>query len=141
MILIIIKFELFKQSFRILINISIQKILYICDSALTILYNLANLPELKIHFRECNAMLVCIQLIRDMSKLCPFFHQIIAEYTKLPSNTIRIQFPETNENEEYIVSIKELQDISSAIRVTSCLLLPLIMNEDEDNLLAANTSG
>ncbi len=52
-----------------------------------------------------------------------------------------MQFPETNENEEYIISIKELQDISSAIRVTSCLLLPLIMNEDEDNLLAANTSG
>jgi hypothetical protein len=25
--------------------------------------------------------------------------------------------------------------------VTSCLLLPLIMNEDEDNILAANTSG
>ena len=38
-------------------------------------------------------------------------------------------------------SIKELRDIATAIRVTSCLLLPLIMNEDEDNLLAENTSG
>lgn len=37
--------------------------------------------------------------------------------------------------------MKELQDIASAIRVTSCLLLPLIMNEDEDNILAENTSG
>ncbi|CAF4779986.1 unnamed protein product, partial [Rotaria sp. Silwood2] len=37
-----------------------QKILYICDSALTILYNLANLPELKLHFRECKAMTVRI---------------------------------------------------------------------------------
>ncbi|CAF0786604.1 unnamed protein product [Adineta steineri] len=99
-----------------------QKILYICDSALTILYNLANLPELKIHFRECNAM------------------TIIAEFTKLPTNTIQIQFPEITGNEEYILSIKELQDVASAIRVTSCLLLPLIMNEDEDNLLATNTS-
>ncbi|CAF0790448.1 unnamed protein product [Adineta steineri] len=99
-----------------------QKILYICDSALTILYNLANLPELKIHFRECNAM------------------TIIAEFTKLPTNTIQIQFPEITDNEEYILSIKELQDVASAIRVTSCLLLPLIMNEDEDNLLATNTS-
>ncbi|UJR16315.1 hypothetical protein I4U23_003221 [Adineta vaga] len=99
-----------------------QKILYICDSALTILYNLANLPELKIHFRECNAM------------------NIIAEYTRLPSNTIKIQFSRTSANDEYILSLKELQDIASAIRLTSCLLLPLIMNEDEDNLLAANTS-
>ncbi|CAF1002516.1 unnamed protein product [Adineta ricciae] len=99
-----------------------QKILYICDSALTILYNLANLPDLKIHFRECNAM------------------NIIAEYTRLPSNTINIQCSRTPDNEEYIASLKELQDIASAIRLTSCLLLPLIMNEDEDNLLAANTS-
>ena len=52
-----------------------------------------------------------------------------------------MQFPETSANEDYITSIKELQDIVSAIRVTSCLLLPLIMNEDEDNILAANTSG
>ena len=36
--------------------------------------------------------------------------------------------------------IKELQDIASAMCVTSCLLLPLIMNEDEDNLLTTNTS-
>ncbi len=69
------------------------------------------------------------------------FPQIIAEYTKPPSDTIQIQFPETSENEESILSIKELQDIASAIRITSCLLLPLIMNEDEDNLLAENTSG
>ncbi|CAF4028111.1 unnamed protein product [Rotaria sordida] len=99
-----------------------QKILYICDSALTILYNMANLPELKIHFRECNAT------------------NIIAEYTKLSSDTILIQFPETDVNQDCITSIKELQDVISAIRVTSCLLLPLIMNEDEDNILAANTS-
>ncbi|CAF1303109.1 unnamed protein product [Rotaria magnacalcarata] len=33
-----------------------QKILYLCNSALTILYNLVNLAELKIHFRECEAM-------------------------------------------------------------------------------------
>ncbi|CAF3920952.1 unnamed protein product [Rotaria magnacalcarata] len=33
-----------------------QKILYLCNSALTILHNLANLAELKIHFRECEAM-------------------------------------------------------------------------------------
>ncbi|CAF1114792.1 unnamed protein product [Rotaria sp. Silwood1] len=99
-----------------------QKILYICDSALTILYNLANLPELKIHFRECKIM------------------PIITDYTKLPSNTVQIQFPETSENEEYFVIIKELQNLSSAIRVTSCLLLTLIMNEDEDNFLATNTS-
>ncbi|CAF3145132.1 unnamed protein product [Rotaria sp. Silwood2] len=99
-----------------------QKILYICDSALTILYNMANLPELKIHFRECNAT------------------NIVAQYTKLSSDTIRIQFPETSVNQDYITSIKELQDVVSAIRVTSCLLLPLIMNEDEDNILAANTS-
>jgi hypothetical protein len=59
----------------------------------------------------------------------------------LPSDTVRIEFRETGDNEEYIATIKELQDIVSAIRVTSCLLLPLIMNEDEDNLLAANTSG
>ncbi|CAF3502368.1 unnamed protein product [Rotaria socialis] len=99
-----------------------QKILYICDSALTILYNMANLPELKIHFRECNAV------------------SIIAEYTKLSSEKILIQFLETNVNQDYITRIRELQDIVSAIRVTSCLLLPLIMNEDEDNILAANTS-
>ncbi|CAF4375350.1 unnamed protein product [Adineta steineri] len=67
--------------------------------------------------------------------------KIIAEFTKLPTNTIQIQFPEITGNEEYILSIKELQDVASAIRVTSCLLLPLIMNEDEDNLLATNTSG
>ena len=66
---------------------------------------------------------------------------MIAEYTRLPSNTINIQCPRTPNNEEYIASLKELQDIASAIRLTSCLLLPLIMNEDEDNLLAANTSG
>ncbi|CAF4361156.1 unnamed protein product, partial [Adineta steineri] len=66
--------------------------------------------------------------------------KIIAEFTKLPTNTIQIQFPEITGNEEYILSIKELQDVASAIRVTSCLLLPLIMNEDEDNLLATNTS-
>ncbi|CAF4833588.1 unnamed protein product [Rotaria socialis] len=99
-----------------------QKILYICDSALTVLYNLASLPELKIHFRECKAI------------------NIIADYTKLSSNTIQIKFPERNDNDEYMIIIKELQDIASAIRVTSCLLLPLIMNEDEDNLLAENTS-
>jgi hypothetical protein len=52
-----------------------------------------------------------------------------------------IQSPETNTNQDYATSIKELQDIVSAIRVTSCLLLPLIMNEDEDNIHAANTSG
>ncbi len=52
-----------------------------------------------------------------------------------------IQFHETSENTDYITSIKELQDIVSAIRVTSCLLLPLIMNEDEDNILATNSSG
>ena len=52
-----------------------------------------------------------------------------------------IQFPETSANQSYITTIKELQDIVSAIRVTSCLLLPLIMNEDEDNILAANTRG
>ena len=40
-----------------------------------------------------------------------------------------------------MASIKELQDILSAIRLTSCLLLPLILNEDEDNFLATNTSG
>ncbi|CAF2635741.1 unnamed protein product [Rotaria sp. Silwood2] len=99
-----------------------QKILYICDSALTILYNLANLPELKLHFRECKAM------------------TIVVDYTKLPSKTIQIQFPETSENQEYISIIKELQSLASAIRVTSCLLLTLIMNEDEDNFLAAITS-
>ena len=37
--------------------------------------------------------------------------------------------------------MKELQDVVSAIRVTSSLLLSLIINEDEDNILAANTSG
>ncbi|CAF5073861.1 unnamed protein product, partial [Rotaria magnacalcarata] len=73
-----------------------QKILYICDSALTVLYNLASLPELKIHFRECKAI------------------NIIADYTKLSSNTIQIQFPETNDNDEYMIIIKELQDIASA---------------------------
>ncbi|CAF0853266.1 unnamed protein product [Adineta steineri] len=99
-----------------------QKILYICDSALTILYNMANLPELKIHFRECNAT------------------SVIAEYTKLSSDTVVIQPSNASTDEDYITSIKELQDIVSAIRVTSCLLLPLIINEDEDNLLAANTS-
>ncbi|CAF3573202.1 unnamed protein product [Rotaria sordida] len=99
-----------------------QKILYICDSALTILYNIASLPELKIHFRECKAM------------------TIIANYTKLSPNTIQYQFPETNENEKYTFIIKEIQNLASAIRVTSCLLLPLIMNEDEDNFLAENTS-
>lgn len=66
---------------------------------------------------------------------------MIAEYTKLSSETVVIQFPETSANKDYIISIKELQDIVSAIRVTSCLLLPLIMNEDEDNILAATTSG
>ncbi|UJR30185.1 hypothetical protein I4U23_017724 [Adineta vaga] len=97
-----------------------QKILYICDAALTILYNMANLPELKIHFRECNAT------------------NIIAEYTKLPSDTVLIQSPTANE--DYVTSVKELQDVVSAIRVTSCLLLPLIINEDEDNILATNAS-
>jgi hypothetical protein len=52
-----------------------------------------------------------------------------------------IQFAETSTNQDHITSIKELQDIVRAIRVTSCLLLPLIMNEDEDNILATNTSG
>jgi len=66
---------------------------------------------------------------------------VIAEYTKLSSATAVIRFPETSENADCITTIKELQDIVSAIRVTSCLLLPLIMNEDEDNILAANTSG
>ncbi|CAF1216015.1 unnamed protein product [Adineta ricciae] len=99
-----------------------QKILYICDAALTILYNMANLPELKIHFRECNAT------------------NIIAEYTKLPSDTIVVQTSETCTDDDYITSVKELQDVVSAIRVTSSLLLPLIINEDEDNILAANTS-
>jgi hypothetical protein len=66
---------------------------------------------------------------------------VIAEYTKLSSDSVLIQFAETSANKDYITSIKELQDIVSAIRVTSCLLLPLIMNEDEDNILAANTSG
>ncbi len=66
---------------------------------------------------------------------------MIAEYTKLSSDSVLIQFAETSANKDYITSIKELQDIVSAIRVTSCLLLPLIMNEDEDNILAANTSG
>ncbi|CAM4755336.1 unnamed protein product [Rotaria magnacalcarata] len=50
------------------------------------------------------------------------------------------QFAETYDNEEHMTVIKELQDLSSAIRVTSCLLLPLIMNEDEDNILTATTS-
>ncbi|CAF1110775.1 unnamed protein product [Adineta ricciae] len=99
-----------------------QKILYICDAALTILYNMANLPELKIHFRECNAT------------------NIIAEYTKLPSDTVVVQTSETCTDDDYITSVKELQDVVSAIRVTSSLLLPLIINEDEDNILAANTS-
>ncbi len=66
---------------------------------------------------------------------------MIAEYTKLSSDSVLIQFAETSANKDYITSMKELQDIVSAIRVTSCLLLPLIMNEDEDNILAANTSG
>lgn len=66
---------------------------------------------------------------------------MIAEYTKLSSDAVKIQFPETSDNADYITSIKELQDIVSAIRVTSCLLLPLIMNEDEDDILATKTSG
>ena len=59
----------------------------------------------------------------------------------MSSETVIIQSHETNTNQDYVTSIKELQDIVSAIRVTSCLLLPLIMNEDEDNIHAANTSG
>lgn len=108
---------------------------------------MANLPELKIHFRECNATSVNIfidNLERKKNKENSnvfFVFQVIAEYTKLPSDTVRIQFTETSDNADYITSIKELQDIVSAIRVTSCLLLPLIMNEDEDNILAAKTSG
>ncbi|CAF0830107.1 unnamed protein product [Didymodactylos carnosus] len=85
---------------------------------LTILYNIANMPELKIQFRECNAVIT------------------IVEYTKLKSDTVSIAFEETPENKEYVSTLNELQDIISAIRVTSCLILPLIMNEDEDNLLA-----
>ncbi|CAF1192512.1 unnamed protein product [Didymodactylos carnosus] len=95
-----------------------QKILWIVDSSLTILYNMANIPELKIHFRECNAVTT------------------IAEYTKLKSETVCTQFEETPETKEYMLRLNELQDIINAIRVTSCLVLPLIMNEDEDNLLA-----
>ncbi|CAF1292870.1 unnamed protein product [Rotaria sordida] len=65
-----------------------QKILYICDSALTILYNMANLPELKIHFRECNATNVCINIkekfshhnvnchLRELIQLCIKFNYI-----------------------------------------------------------------
>ncbi len=102
---------------------------------------MANLPELKIHFRECNATSVCIDTYSCDKDEHRLIFQVIAEYTKLSSETVVIQFAETNSNQDYITSIKELQDIVSAIRVTSCLLLPLIMNEDEDNILAANTSG
>lgn len=52
-----------------------------------------------------------------------------------------MKFIETPENEDKICILKELQDIVSAIRVTSSLLLTLIINEDEDNLLALNTTG
>ena len=52
-----------------------------------------------------------------------------------------MKFAETPENEDKICILKELQDIVSALRVTSSLLLTLIINEDEDNLLALNTTG
>lgn len=67
--------------------------------------------------------------------------KIIAEFTKLPSDTVRIQFHPTRDNEESILIVNELRDIVSAIRLTSCMLLPLVMNEDEDNFLAINSSG
>ena len=66
---------------------------------------------------------------------------MIAEYAKLSSDTVVILFPENSANKDSIARIKELQDIVIAIRVTSYLLLPLIMNEDEDDILDATTSG
>lgn len=66
---------------------------------------------------------------------------MIAEYAKLSSETVVILFSETSANKDSITRIKELQDIVIAIRVTSYLLLPLIMNEDEDDILDAKTSG
>lgn len=69
------------------------------------------------------------------------FCQVVVEYTKLSIDSIQIKIPAIEANKDSLNSLKELQDIISAVRLTSSLLLTLIINEDEDNLVTMNNAG